>query len=297
LLQLHFLQLPWRWVPVRSLRAELIAQQHPIQRRTAMKRLKVWIAGGLLSLALTPAAASAAGIELAVGIWNQTPNGEVSYQPITGQDTLSIKDNLKYNDQNRVFGRAKIDTPLLLPNIYLMATPMGFSENGIKGTTFQFGNVSIAANAPFTSELKLDHYDVGLYYGVPALKTATAGTLNVDLGLGARVIDFKAQVSGRDSVSGLNVSVSKAMVIPLPMLYLGFQLKPVTWLSAEGEARGVVYDANNNYYDLIGRVKIKPFGPLFAAAGYRYEKVNIDRDGVKAKADIGGPFGEVGIEF
>lgn len=262
-----------------------------------MKRLKVWIAGGLLTLALTPAAASATGIELSVGVWNQTPNGDISYKPISGQDNLSINDNLKYSDETRVFGRIKIDTPLLLPNIYLMATPLEFSKAGTKGTSFHFGNVSIAANAPFTSELKLDHYDVGLSYGVPALKTVTAGMLNVDLGLGVRVIDLKAQVSGRDSVSGLNVSVSKAMVIPLPMLYLGFQLKPATWLSAEGEARGVVYDANNNYYDLIGRVKIKPFGPVFAAAGYRYEKVNIDRDGVKAKADIGGPFGEVGIEF
>jgi outer membrane protein len=262
-----------------------------------MKRLKVWIAGGLLTLALTPGAASAAGIELAVGGWDQTPDGDVSYKATTPQDNLSIKDNLKYNDQTRVFGRIKIDTPLLFPNIYLMATPVSFSGAGNKNTSFQFGNVSIAPNVPFTSEVKLDQYDVILSYGVPALKTVTAGILNVDLGLGARIIDFKEQVSGQDSVSGLTVSDSKAVVTALGILYLGFQIKPVAWLAAEGEVRGIAYDGNNHFYDVIGRVKVKPFGPVFAAAGYRYEKVKINKFDVKADASFGGPFAEVGVEF
>jgi outer membrane protein len=261
-----------------------------------MKRFKVWIAGGLLTLALMPGAASATGIEVAVGGWNQTPNGDVSYKPISGLDTLNIKDNLKYNDETRVFGRIKIDTPLFLPNIYLMATPLSFSETGAKNTSFQFGNVSFRPNVPFTSELKLDHYDLGLSYGVPLLKTVTAGILNVDVGIDARIIDFKARVTGQDLVTGLVVTESKNVVIPVPMLYLGFQVKPVKWIAAEGEARGIAY-GNDHYYDLIGRVKVKPFGPIFAAAGYRYEKIDIDRDGVKANASFGGPFGEVGIEF
>lgn len=262
-----------------------------------MKGFKVWIAGGLLALALTPGSASAAGIELAVGIWNQTPNGDLAYRPVTGQDSLSIKNDLKYGDETRVFGRVKIETPLLFPNIYLMATPLNFSEAGSKNTQFHFGNVTVDANVPFTSELRLDHYDLGLFYGIPALKTATAGLLNVDLGVDARIIDFKARVTGRDTVSGLDVTESKDLVIPLPMLHLGFQLKPLKWLAAEGEARGIVYDSNNHYYDLIGRVKFKPFGPVFAAGGYRYEKVRIDRNDVKANARIGGPFGEIGLEF
>jgi outer membrane protein len=261
-----------------------------------MKRLKLWVAGGVLTFALIPGVATATGIELAVGVWNQTPNGDISYKPITGLDTLSIKDNLKYSDENRVFGRVKIGTPLLFPNIYLMATPMEFSETGSKNTSFQFGNRTFAANVPFTSELKLDHYDIGLFYGIPALKTATAGILNIDLGIDARIIDFKERVTGLDSVTGLTVTDSKAVIIPLPMLYLGFQVKPVKWLAAEGEARGVAY-GGDHYYDLIGRVKLKPFGPVFAAAGYRYEKVKFDREGVKADASFGGPFAEVGVEF
>jgi outer membrane protein len=260
-----------------------------------MKRLKVWIAGGLLSLALMPGSASAMGIELAVGAWIQTPNGDISYKPVTGSDNLSIKDNLKYSDETRIFGRVNIDTPLLFPNIYLMATPLRFSETGSKNTPFTFGNQTFDANFPFTSELKLDHYDLGLSYGIPVLKTATIGILNVDLGVNARVIDFKSRVTGQDS-GGVTVTESKSLIIPVPMLYLGFQVKPLKWVAAEGEARGITY-GGNHYYDLIGRVKLKPFGPLFAAAGYRYEKVKIDRDDVKADARFGGPFGEIGVEF
>jgi outer membrane protein len=261
-----------------------------------MNRFKLWIAGGLLTLAMMPGTASATGAELAVGIWNQTPNGDISYKSSLVQDRLSITDNLKYHDQTRVFGRVKIETPLFLPNIYLMATPVEFSETGNKNTSFQFGNVSFAANVPFTSEIKLDQYDVGLYYGIPGLKTATAGLLNIELGVDARIIDFKAQVSGRDSISGLTLSESKTAVIPVPLAYAGFQLKPFKWLSAEGEVRGIAYQ-NDYVYDLIGRVKFKPFGPVFAAGGYRYEKIKIDRNDVKVDARIDGPFGEVGIEF
>jgi outer membrane protein len=261
-----------------------------------MKRLKSWIVGGLLTLVLAPSAAFAAGIEMSIGGWNQVPVGDISHKSGTGQDNLSLKNDLKCNDETRVFGRIKIDTSLFFPNIYLMATSLRFREKGIKGTSFQFGNVSVAANVPFTSELKLDHYDIGLYYGIPALKTVTAGILNVDLGLNARIIDFKSTVTGQDSVTGQIVSDVNTAVIPVPMLYLGFQVKPVKWLAAEGEARGSVY-GKNRYYDLIGRVKFKPYGPVFAAAGYRYEKVNIDRDDIKADTSFGGPFGEIGIEF
>lgn len=261
-----------------------------------MERVKGWIVGGLLALSMAPGVASATGIELSVGGWNQTPKGDISYKPIVGLDNLSIKDNLKYKDENRVFGRIKIDTPLLLPNIYLMATPMNFSETGSKNTTFNFGGAQFVANVPFTSELKLDHYDVDLYYGIPGLKTVTAGLLNIDLGIGARIIDFKARVTGQDFVSGLIVTEAKSVVIPLPVLYGGFQVKPAKWVALEGEARGLMY-AKNYFYDLIGRVKIKPFGPVFAAGGYRYEKVKIDTNDVKADAWFEGPFVEAGIEF
>ncbi len=261
-----------------------------------MKRLHPWITGVLMVLCLVPLTAQATGIELSIGGWRQTPGGNLSIKAVTELDNLSIKDDLKYGNETRLMGRIKIDTPLLFPNIYLMATPMNFKEIGSKNTSFTFGDNTFNANTPFTSELKLDHYDVGFLYGIPLLKTATAGILNIDLGLNARIIDFKARITGQDSITLQTITESKAIVIPMPMLYAGFQVKPVKWIALEGEARGITY-GKNHYYDLIGRVKVKPFGPVFAAAGYRYEKVKLDVEDVKAKIDFGGPFAEVGLEF
>jgi len=260
-----------------------------------MKRLYSCITGILLVVCLVPLTAQAAGIELSIGGWRQSPGGNLSIKAVSALDNLSIKDDLKYGTETRLMGRVKIDTPLLFPNVYLMATPMNFEETGSKNSTFKFGDVTFNGNAPFTSELKLDHYDVGFLYGIPMLKTATTGILNIDLGLNARIIDFKARITGQDTNSQ-PVSESKTMVIPMPMLYVGFQVKPIKWIALEGEARGITY-GKNHYYDLIGRVKVKPYGPFFGAAGYRYEKVKIDVEDVKAKIDFGGPFGEVGLEF
>ena len=80
------------------------------------------------------------------------------------------------------------------------------------------------------------------------------------------------------------------------MVYLGAQLKPLKYLSFEAEARGIAY-SSNHYYDLIGRLKVSPFGPLFVAAGYRYEKVKVDQSDVKVNIALQGPFLELGLVF
>jgi outer membrane protein len=260
-----------------------------------VKNLNSFVVIVLLIFVLIPAGVSAMGIEMSLGVWNQDPKGDLSYNGISGMDNLNLQDDLKYTDKTRVFGRVKIDMPVFLPNIYLMATPMEFSGTGSKNTTFQFGDVTFDADIPFSSKLKLDQYDIGFYYGIPGLETLTGGVLNLDLGIDARIVDFNAQLTGLDTL-GQTITQAKSLTIPVPMIYAGLQVKPVKWLAAEGEFRGITY-GSNHYYDIIGRAKIKPYGPVFAAAGYRYEKLDIDTSGVKADMSFAGPFGEVGVEF
>lgn len=247
---------------------------------------KQLVGGALLLLMGTAATAGATGIEAAVGVWNQSPRGTIAYQGTS----LDLKNELKYGEETRLTGRVKVETPLFFPNLYLMATPMEFKEQGSKSATFTFGNQSFTGNVPFTSKLKLDQYDLGLYWGVPLLKTATANTLNVDLGINARLVDLKAEV-----VQGA-VSDAKSLTVPVPMLYAGVQVKPLSWLAGEGEARGMVY-GKDRYFDLIARGKLIFFDHVFAAAGYRYEKLKVDESNVKADVNFGGPFGEVGFRF
>ena len=251
-----------------------------------MKTFKAVVVLVLLSLALTPLPAYAIGLEVAAGMWNQSPEGTMAYQ----QTPMSLTDDLVYSSKLRAYGRVKIDMPLIIPNIYLMATPMSFDGAGNKNAQFSFGNKTYSSNVPFTSELVLDHYDIALYYGLPFINLATAKKLNVDAGLNLRVIDLSAKIT-----QGA-ISESTSFAIPVPMVYLGAQLKPIDKLSLEAELRAITY-SSNHYYDLIGRVKYKIFGPAFIAAGYRYEDISIDTEDVIASLRFGGPFAEAGVEF
>ncbi len=241
----------------------------------------------ILFLIFSALPALAIGIEAALGVWSQGPQGDMGYKG----DSLSLKSDLKYSStKTEMSGRAKIDMPLFLPNIYLMATPMKYTGNGVKSTAFRFGNILYAANVPYSSELKLDHYDIGLYYGIPFLKTATLGKLNVDVGLNVRFMDMKG------SVTQGAISESKSFMLPLPMLYAAGQLKVIGDFSVEAETRSIAY-SSNHYIDVIGRLKYKVFGPAFVGAGYRYEKIKVDHSDLKVDISIGGPFAEVGVKF
>lgn len=240
----------------------------------------------LVFVVFTPCTASAGGPEVAIGLWNHDPQGDIAYRG----GSLSLEDELKYSDKTRPFGRAKIDMPLIIPNIYLMATPVRFDGKGSKNIPFTFGDQTFQGNTPFDSKLRLDHYDIALYYGLPFIKTATLDKLNIDVGLNVRFIDLKAEVI-QDSTKE-----SKSFILPVPMAYMGVQLKPVKKLSFEAEFRGIAY-SSNHHYDLIGRSKYKVVGPAFIAAGYRYEDIKIDEKDVKANLRFAGPFAEAGIEF
>jgi outer membrane protein len=124
------------------------------------------------------------------------------------------------------------------------------------------------------------------------VKQASDEKFNLELGLNVRVVDFEAEV--RQPSTGL--SDSESITLPLPMLYVGAQLDPVEWLALEAEFRGITFD-NDHMYDLIGRVKFRPKGPLFIAAGWRLQDVDIEEDDVRADVSFSGPFVEVGAEF
>jgi outer membrane protein len=238
----------------------------------------------------------ALGFEAGVGYWGQKPSGTLAYNPVSSSDKLDIEEDLNYDKEYRPFARVKIELPLTLPNIYLMATPMKFEETGSKDADFTFGDITLNGSQPFDAMLRLDHYDVALYYPIPMLKTASLGKFNVEFGINARIIDLEAEVSGSQAVTGTSVTESKKFTIPVPMIYAGVQIKPFDKFSIEAEGRGIAYHSNH-YYDLIGRVKIKPVWPLFIAGGYRHEDIKIDVSDVEASVKFSGPFVEAGVEF
>jgi hypothetical protein len=105
-------------------------------------------------------------------------------------------------------------------------------------------------------------------------------------------MDVKAEIEQKD----LNLKESVSYFLPLPMLYTGVQIKPLKYIALEFEGRGTGWDSYY-YVSLIGRLKAKPYGPLFIAGGYRYDKINVDYDDLDIDAKFQGPFAEAGLEF
>jgi len=239
-----------------------------------------------------PAASFGFGLEIAGGAWYQSPSGDLSFDSTTAADDLDVEENLNYKDEWQPNGRLIIDMPLFFPNIYLMYTPMNWDETGQKNVDFKFGDIIFDADTEFDSELTMNHFDVGLFWGLPFVKTATNDILNIDLGLNVRILDFEAKINQRDT--GLKEKVD--YILPIPMIYAGMQIEPFKYLAFEMEGRGIGW-SGNHYISFTGRLKVRPFGPFFVAGGYRYDSIKIDYEDIDVDMRIQGPFAEVGFEF
>jgi outer membrane protein len=247
----------------------------------------------IISIAMAlPGAAQAFGLEIAGGAWWQSPSGTLAYDALNPNDFLDLENDLKYEDETRFFGRLNIDMPLFIPNIYVMVTPMEFEGNGIKALNFNFGGQNISGSAPFYSRLNLNHADIALYYGIPALETVTAHILNIDIGINVRIYDVEARIVQASS----SVDVTESVTVPIPQVFLALQFRPTDFLAFEAEGRGISI-SGNKAYSLIGRLRFNILGPLFLAGGYRYDKIDIDEEGVIIDTDFSGPFAEGGLAF
>ncbi len=259
-----------------------------------MKKLMFLVGLFFSFILIVPVTSFAIGFEVAIGGWSQSPQGDFSYKAVTGDDSIDLEKDLKYDDYIGFTGRLKVDMPLILPNIYLMTASSQFDGEGSKSVDFNFGDISFTKDVEFDSEVTLNSYDVALYYGVPFVSTASLGMFNVDAGINVRIYDYKAKIS--QTISGLPVEKSESLSLPVPMLFLAAQVKPIDMFAVEAAARVISYD-NNQISSLIGRLKVKVFGPLFAAGGYRYDKIKVDNEDVEADITLSGPFVEAGFTF
>jgi outer membrane protein len=250
----------------------------------------------LFVLTIIPQVSYALGLEIGAGYLQHEPSGVVAYKPLASIDKLDIERDLGYDKEFILSARIKAEMPLLLPNVYAFATPVKFEETGSKKANFTFGDIAFDVTAPFDSKVQMDLYDICLYYSLPFLEIATFGKINAEIGLNARLVDFDAEVSGRDVITGLTTTASVNEMIPVPMIYAAIQLNPVDFLSIEAEGRGIAYSSNHNF-DIIGRIKIKPIGPLFIAGGYRHNDIKIDYSDIEASIKLSGPFIEAGVTF
>lgn len=254
-----------------------------------MKKIFLVISCIALLMPVPATALPLVDIEAAIGGWQQSPSGWLSYE---SDDELDLEDLLDYDDETRLTGRLKVNLPSVIPGIYLMATPMEFDESAVSTRNYQFGSIPVVQGMEFDSELVLDQYDIGLFYNVPLLETATLKRLKIEVGLNARIYDAEATVVNKT----YNLRESESETVVVPMGYLGVSLRPVDRIALEGEFRGITY-SDTDVYSLIGRVRVDTFGPTFVTGGYRYEKLDSRDWDLEFDMDFSGPFFEAGLSF
>ncbi len=243
--------------------------------------LSIWLGLATPVLAL--------GLEAAVNLWGPTASGSFAYQPLVANDRFDLEHEAGLARELNSGGRVKVDLPIL-PDLFFQATPMAFSGTGGKVSAFSFGGHSYAADIPINSKLVLDHYDLGLVFGVPLLETATLKTLNIDFGIIVRRQEIRAELS--QPTTGQFARVDETYY--LPMGYLAAQVRLLKKLSLEAELRGLTY-RGNHFYDLVGRVHFDLPGLLFLAGGWRYQEMKLAENGIEAAVNFSGPFAEVGF--
>lgn len=260
-----------------------------------MSRYLFWI--GLICMVAFSSFAQATGVEVAIGGWQQSPGGDMSYKAVSDNDKLELEDDLGYESENRIMGRLKVDMPLVLPNIYLVVAPMSFEGTGSKSIDFTFGDQEFRADADIDSKVTANQYDLAFYWGIPGIKTATVGKFNIDVGLNARFLDLEAELEGESAdVPGETISEDESIIVVVPMLYVAAQFMPIEKFAIEAEARGLAV-GGNSFLSFLGRAKYQFAGPAFVAAGYRLDTLNVDQDDVEVDISFSGPFVEVGLKF
>ncbi len=232
--------------------------------------------------------------EFSAGFIKQKPSGWVNYKG----DQVDIKNDLKIGDENSYFVKAKIEHPIpVIPNLYLQYTKMKFSGDGKVKNGYTFGNITVYEEDRVLTDLKLNRFDIGLFYNLPFVNTLSLGKVKAEAGLFVRVIDFKARVEDKTR----NETDETSATVPVPLLYLSVGFYPVDFVSINVEGKGVVY-SGNHYYDIQGEVRVYPlsFGIAkpFLSAGYRYEKLKLDDiDDTSADIKVKQPFVSAGLLF
>lgn len=266
-----------------------------------MKKLTIT---ALLVAALSiPAAASAAGVEFAVGGWYVDPSGTISQEPFGLSDRVSLSSTAGFDEEWELMVRAKIQPPLLF-GIYLQATPLSFSTTNNSAFEFSFGDAVFFADDTIDSDFFLNSYDAALYIPIPIVKSATFNTVSAEIGAGVRYITLRAELENRLTEDDLDEFIDTSALddseranAVYPEGYVAVQIRPVEKVALEGELWGYSWNGDK-FWSVIGRLKVNPVGPLFVSGGYREDFYNFAQDDLRIRnAHFKGPFAEVGFSF
>ncbi len=242
----------------------------------------------VLGLVVAPAHAGITGLSAGVGIWSQSPSGDIESRG----DRADVEDELNIGRERDYFAWAKLEHFVpLLPNIKLQYTPVSMDGDGSVRREFTFQGVTFGADEEVRSELDIDQTDIILYY------SPLDNVVKLDLGLNIKVIDGFAEVESRNTGERESVTFRG----PVPMVYAGVQFNmPLTGFYAGLEGSAIRY-SNSSLIDVIGRLGYRVdlgLGGVAVEGGYRQQRIKLDDfDDVDADVRIGGPWFGIAADF
>jgi outer membrane protein len=268
-----------------------------------MKKLTFLGLGSIFLLAGSSKAWQLTDFEMSIGVIQQKPRGYVSYKPLQDVDKIDVKNDAHLGDKTKPWVKLKLEHSIpVLPNIKLAYMPMKFDGSGVLTRDINWGGHTYQANADFNLSVKLDRVDTTLYYNLPFVKTATNGKLDVELGLNIRTVMFDGKLSGKEKNTNQSISKSKSITLPIPMGHLAAEIRSINQVSLVGELNYISY-SNDTYYDYAVGLRLNSHGFVqtklkpFVEVGYRYEKLKLDEESVKADLKVKGLYALVGLRF
>ncbi|NPB05179.1 MAG: TIGR04219 family outer membrane beta-barrel protein [Aquificae bacterium] len=249
------------------------------------RALLLTVAGTLASVALE--------LEVGGGPQREEFRGWVSYkgEAVDVKRDLALQDKTKYFVYLELRHSAKLGF-IPLPDLRVEYLRMNTYGRGVVSRTFTFGDITVNANEPISTELRFHQLDLTFHYS--PLKTEF---LRGSWGFGTKVVDFKVKVRRENT----GEEESESAVVPLPYLYAK-AAGEVRFVHAFGEIKGLGVDGKNYFYDWrVGaglHYDVKENLRISLDGGYRYQRYRIDDvSDVSADVRAKGAFGALSLRL
>ena len=230
----------------------------------------------ITALITTSASADLLRIEGAVGAWNSSPTGTISYSP----NSFDVVDNAGLKDATNMYAWIYLKHPVpIVPNVRLEYVNPTF--DGTVASIDWDGKTYASVN----NTLSLTQYDAVLYYNILDNTFWTT----IDLGLDVKFIDGNYQVNA-STVVGNAPAVNEDFSLVMPLAYVRGRVQiPVTNIGIEVLARGMSYSDNTVVDAEIKLDYTMDFIPVVQPGlelGYRYQQVKLDGGSIGLDANF-----------
>ncbi|QOP44856.1 TIGR04219 family outer membrane beta-barrel protein [Sulfurimonas paralvinellae] len=230
------------------------------------------------SLMVSAANADIARVELGGGIWQQTPNGTITYTDgsATGTYTSDKKED------NGAYAWLLIKHPIpIIPNLRLEYADI--KDKGV--VTGDFKDFTVPG-ATTTARFEMKQYDIIPYYNILDNTMWTT----IDLGIDVKVVDATYEADNV-TVGGVPTSnYTDSDTVAIPLVYARARVEiPATNIGLEADGKYITYDGST-VYDFRAKVDYTfDFVPVVQPAievGYRVQKFDVKSDDDKTKLNI-----------